>query len=184
MKTCYIMVGPSGAGKTTARQSIALHFSIGQYRVFSLDDCRLRFMDASNPGQWWSDNDSAADRYNATFEYAKAHEKEFNQFIALVWAEALKADNIFVDNTNFTKKGRARWIQEARQKGFNIVGVELMVPLQTVIDRQLTRGDKCVPACVVRDMYMSLQGLLLGTEVDSILFVDATKSELTFEAIF
>lgn len=181
MKKCYLMVGPSGAGKSTVRRRLVEVFGFKEHSVFSLDDCRRKFMDASHAGQWWSDNDTDADMYNATFEYAKNNEKEFNQFIATAWAEALKSDVLFIDNTNFTKKGRARWVQEARQKGFYVFGVEVMTPLQTVVDRQKTRGDKCVPEAVVRNMYMSQQGLLVGSEVDAILFIDTTNENFVLE---
>jgi len=73
------------------------------------------------------------------------------------WQNALKHEHVFVDNTNLTVKSRARWIQDARAKGFKIIVVNMLVPLQVAIDRQATRPDKEVPAQIVKDMYMRMQ---------------------------
>jgi len=174
-KTCYIMVGVSGAGKSTAMRALA-EKAEGTVKTFSLDDCRLSFFFKSGPA---TGRPSEAAVYAGAFAYANEKPAEFNNHVNKEWNEALKADVLFVDNTNLTRKSRARWIQEARQKGFSICAVEVHAPLQTVIDRQSTRGDKSVPEHVVRDMYMRQQAMLLGSEADFILHVDGLGVEPT-----
>jgi predicted kinase len=163
-KVGIIMVGVSGSGKSTWIANIQKEFPGEKVVTFSLDKCRLAFL-MSTPGMI-SDLDDDTAIYRMAFEYANANQKDFDECVKKTWAEALTADVVIVDNTNLTRKSRARWVQDMRSKDFSIVGVEMQTPLQVVLDRQDTRGDKAVPASVVRDMYMRQQSLLLGSEVD------------------
>lgn len=160
--TCYIMVGVSGSGKSTyVREIVAHEEGAGRsVEVFSLDLVRLSFFSQNN-------DVSGTVTYAHAFDYATKNPKEFDQAVNAAWQNALKHfDVVIVDNTNLSRKSRARWIQEARRKGFHIHGVEINAPLSVVLSRQSTRGDKSVPENVVRDMYMRQQSLLLGSEVD------------------
>ena len=170
-KVCYIMVGVSGSGKSTVMSSIAKKFHSGQGEktaVFSLDLCRLDFLDQIT--------DDPKKAYADAFAYANANKHRFDEFVNMTWAQALKAQVLFVDNTNLTKKTRARWVNEARAKGFTIVAVNVMTPLKVVLERQATRPDKSVPLDVVRDMYMRLQEVQ-ADEVDFIMHVDGTRAD-------
>lgn len=119
---------------------------------------------------------SMVDVYGASFKNATANEKEFDAFVNESWREALKSEEyLIVDNTSITRKSRARWTTDARNKGFKIVGIEIMTPLQTIIDRQTSRPDKSVPVDTVRHMFFNQQSLLVGSEVDFLLHVDGTK---------
>ena len=186
MKICFIMVGVSGSGKsTTIKQLSELMKNEGAktIEVFSLDTCRLDFINASKAGQWWSDNDTDADLYRQAFDFANEHAHDFGLFVTETWNKMLKAANVlFVDNTNLTRKSRARWIADAKAKGFLIYSVTMMTPLQTVIDRQASRTDKSVPASVVRDMYMRQQEVL-SSEVDGIFFKDGTYNGSMMEGV-
>lgn len=170
-KRCFIMIGVSGCGKTTACKKIAKQFGLESYVVFSLDACRLKFLQQSGLAASLQSHQM----YAQAFEYANANSKQFNELVNAEWASALKAQTVFVDNTNLTRKSRARWCQEARQKGFTIYGVEVMTPLEVAVERQKTRGDKCVPEEVVRDMYMRQQGVMIGSEVDYLIVIDGTR---------
>lgn len=169
-KMCYIMVGVSGAGKSSyVLELLDREDDAGRScRVFSLDLVRLSFY------SWFMPNVEA--NYAAAFTYANEHPKEFDQAVRDAWQDALSSsDTVIVDNTNLSRKSRVRWIQEARVKGFKIHGVEVNAPLSVVIARQATRGDKSVPENVVRDMYLRQQSLLLGSEVDFFTSIDGTK---------
>ena len=176
-KTAFIMVGVSGAGKSTVKKALIERLEADGVKthVFSLDDCRMSFMNASHAGQWWSDLDTEADLYRMAFDYANGHQKEFDAHVNEQWSKALTGDAVIVDNTNLTKKSRARWVADSKAKGFTVWAIQVMCPLQTVIDRQKSRGDKAVPEHVVRDMYMRQQEVLVGSEVDMMMVVDGTR---------
>lgn len=177
-KLCLIMVGVPGSGKSTAIKKLNGLLGGGEYVVFSLDALRLKFMDASHPGQWWSDVDTEASKYAQAWEFAKQNSKAFDKFVTESWNAALKSDRVFVDNINISKKSRTRWATEARAKEFKIIGVEVCVPLKVAIARQATRGDKHVPEALVAQFFMQQQSLMLGTEVDHVLYVNGETSEV------
>jgi len=186
-KIAYIMIGASGSGKSTLIKHITKEKMMlgGNPKVstFSLDSCRMNFIHTKKVGQWWSDNDSDADMYAQAFECATEHEKEFKAFVDAAWAEALKADALFIDNTNLSRKSRTRWIAEARQKGFTVWAVQVMSPLKTVIDRQSTRRDKSVPTSVVRDMYFRQEEILVPGEADFLFVADGTSKNPTLHSV-
>lgn len=171
-KVCYIMVGVSGSGKSTVMSSIAKKYHSGQGEktaVFSLDLCRLDFLDQIT--------DDPKKAYAEAFAYANENKQRFDAFVTGTWNRCLLTSEVlFVDNTNLTKKARARWVTEARAKGFTIIAVNVMTPLKVVMERQATRPDKSVPLDVVRDMYMRLQEVQ-ADEVDFIIHVDGTRAD-------
>jgi predicted kinase len=167
MKKAYLMVGVSGCGKSSIVEKIVEHYA--GVKVFSLDRCRLDLLMLRHFG-----DPLITDVYAAAFKYATENPVDFNSFVTSVWQEVMKADVIVIDNTNLTRKSRARWINDVRGKGFQIAGIEVYTPLQVVLDRQVTRGDKSVPESVVRNMFMTQQSLLLGSEVDALVTVNGT----------
>lgn len=171
MRQMFLMVGVSGSGKSSIVRKLV---AAKQAAVFSLDSCRVLFMHAEHAGQWWSDLDTPESRYAKTFEYCNAHPKEFDNFVTKTWRAVLQADTLVVDNTNLTVKSRRRWVTESRAKGFSVTAINVVTPLQTVICRQKTRGDKSVPEQVVRDMYMRQQEVLVPEEADRLVLVDGT----------
>lgn len=171
-KIAYVMVGVPGSGKSTwMKQTIARHTEMGKrVGVFSLDQCRLDL--------------ARTDNYSEAFKYAIENPKAFDEHVNVAWHRTISVntefneelslvqnDVVIVDNTNLTKKSRARWVNDLRAKKFHIVGVQVMVPLVIALERQHTRGDKFVPESVVRDMYMRQQELMLGSEVDQLINV-------------
>lgn len=173
-KTCYIMVGVSGSGKSTFVDKLLVLHPFA--RVFSLDQVRVSMYEASLSENQINELNFENDKdvYSKAFEYVNANQKEFDAQVNAAWAYALKGEVVIVDNTNLTRKARARWIQEARSKGFTIVAVNVMAPLQVVIDRQASRKDKSVPPHVVRDMYMRQQEVQ-ADEAEFILHADGVR---------
>jgi predicted kinase len=178
-KVCFVMVGVSGSGKSTTISRIKKIAGDGLHMVFSLDNCRIRFL-MSKTGMV-SDLDDEKSIYEMAFQHANDNQKEFDAFVNELWAKCLAADILFVDNMNLTRKSRARWIQDARSKKFAIWGVEMMTPLDTILSRQSTRTDKTVPESMVRDMYMRQQSLMVGDEVDFLVVVDGSKDRTATE---
>lgn len=175
MKIGYLMVGVSGSGKSTVVNELTkLHQNAA---VFSLDKCRLELFKMQSAISM-----SDAELYAGAFEYATKYQQQFDSFVTSSWKSALEQDVVIVDNTNLTRKGRARWCNEMHDKGFNVIGVSVSAPLQVVLDRQSTRGDKSVPAKIVREMYMRQQELFVGSEVDEILHVDGTHAPVIFHS--
>lgn len=177
-KVAFIMIGVSGSGKSTIQTKLMGELSsVNQYfcSTFSLDDARIRFLHQEKSDQILS-SDSDADIYRKAFRYANDNKKEFDDFVNQEWWAVLTTNGaIFIDNTNLTRKSRARWISDARSKGFKIVCVQVMTPLDTVLARQTSRTDKSVPLETVSDMFMRQQEAQLGTECDVLINVDGTK---------
>jgi tRNA uridine 5-carbamoylmethylation protein Kti12 len=163
------MMGVPGAGKSTQlRKIIGLGYdNHDPYDccVFSLDTCRLEFMDEV------IDYSNEKECYRKAFEYANEHKEEFSKFVEKKFAEALTHEYVFVDNTNLTKKSRKQWITGAKDAGYLLIGVHVDVALEVAIKRQETRTDKSVPADVVTSMYNSLQEFLVPSEVDEIIYM-------------
>lgn len=172
MKVAFIIAGVSGSGKSTfVNKLVASELFIGKKIFhFSLDKCRYSLYE-KNVG---SSLEEGVDNYAKCFAYANDNASAFNQEVNDQWNLALKHEVVIVDNTNLTKKSRNRWTTEARSKWFTVYGVQVFAPLQTVINRQKSRGDKSVPESVIRTMYMSQQEMLVGTEVDMLFNIDGT----------
>lgn len=175
MKSCFVMVGVSGAGKSTIMEQLKKISGGKDIRTFSLDDCRLAFAGNHIAGEIHRRGElSNAEMYRIAFDMANENKSEFNDYVTDSWNKAMEGDVLFVDNTNLTRKARARWCTEAKAKGFSVWGIEVMAPLEVLVARQATRGDKSVPEAVVRDMYMRQQSVLVGSEVDFLMVVDGT----------
>lgn len=151
------MVGAPGAGKSTVVKKISeLH---PEMRVFSLDDVRISLFKEkmtlfAEELSVFSDDKML---YEHAFMYANANPKEFDARVNNVWVSALKSDVVVVDNTNLTRKARSRWVKDARAKGFEIIAINVVTPLTLILERQVSRADKSVPANVVRRMHFSIQ---------------------------
>jgi predicted kinase len=150
-RVCYLLVGITGSGKSTIAKRL-VEENPGAV-VFSLDDLRLKLFEAAGSSA------GGKEAYAAAFDYAAANRQKFDAVVNEAWSAALKADTVVVDNMNHTRKGRARWIAEARAKGFTVVAIDVMAPLEVLIERQAARPDKSVPAEVVKRAYYSYQEL-------------------------
>jgi len=153
MKSCYIMIGVPGSGKSTVAKTLTARIEENNSPIkavtFSLDECRLEFL-----GEHIEDPKKA---YSLAFQKANDDKQGFDALVATNWKKALSADLLFVDNTNLTVKSRAKWVQDARARGFTVAAINVIIPLQLAIERQATRGDKEVPAQIIKDMYMRIQ---------------------------
>lgn len=175
MGKCYILIGPSGSGKTTW---VAHNMAVSA-KVISLDAYRLAYFYKQNARE--IDEDGLYETmlkadYADAFDYCMKNEAGFNMFAAEkmrdVYADAKKSHaNIFVDNTNGSKKARARYIQEARKIGMKVVAVEFWNALETLANRQKIRDDKEVPYGALKQQYFAQTCALKGSEVDEVILV-------------
>ena len=165
---CYVLIGPSGSGKSTwikSRRRLYDH-------VLSMDTMRLKFM-AEQLGVEIQDT---PEFYAQAWEFANKAGPKFDAFMAAeirrtVQEVKLTRGNLFIDNVNASKKARARWVQEGRNLGMKIVGVEFWNSLNVLLERQHTRGDKSVPGDSVKKQFYSQTCAWLGSEVDEVQLV-------------
>jgi len=148
----YVLIGASGSGKSTFFANLKddfEHFSLDCYRHewYDMEDYRNAFKLACEDKKFID---------KANFEYATM---------------TRSGKSIALDNTNTSKKRRANYIRQARAKGYKVVAVIFPIGLQTLLDRQHTRGEKTVPEDVVRRQYMTLSLPAYG-EFDEIIVSD------------
>jgi predicted kinase len=179
--TCYIMVGPSGSGKSTWIKQMIGDKKHG-WHIASMDRYRHDFWFTKNNIGFSEVDDK--EFYRTIFQYAVDNESAFKAFMSEKINETFRSvagtaklhapSLVFVDNTNGSKKARARWVQEARNCGLKVVAVEFWNTLHTVLDRQETRTDKEVPGPSVCSQYYAQTCTLLGSEVDEVIVVTPT----------
>jgi predicted kinase len=174
-KKAFILIGASGSGKSTVRKQLEEKLSA---RTFSLDDCRINFYLDNAPGYDGTPDSglTEGDMYGKAFKFCNERSKEFDEYVDNCWNSLLiTCDMIIVDNVNGTRKSRAKWVDGLRKKKFHIVMLQMQTPLDVIIERQQTRGDKCVPAEVVRSQYMRQEEPMIGSECDEIIVVNGTQ---------
>lgn len=131
----YVPIAASGTGKSTYRASLS------DVASFSLDDMRLELY-----------GEPYADAFRKSTE-----DKHFRSTCNDRYRDLLRSGrDVFLDNTNTSKKNRKFYITEARNRGYWVEAILLPVSLHTVLDRQHSRSDKTVPDEAVRRQYMGL----------------------------
>lgn len=132
----YVPIGASGTGKSTLRDTI----KDAPYS-FSLDAMRHEL-------------------YGEDYAYAfsqSTKDKMFRPQCNDRFREMLRTgDNVFLDNTNTSKKTRRFYCVEARNRGYHLHAIVMPVALQTILDRQRTRTDKTVPDEAVTRQYFGM----------------------------
>ena len=141
MKKIWVLIGPSGSGKSTIANKIKLANSNRTIATYSFDELRLK---------WYSDDYSEA--WEASVKDKEFKQKSVNEFELLLQ----KGVDIIVDNCNLTPKSRKMFITEAKKRGYTTYAVKFNNQLQTLIERQTIRPDKCVPTHAVIQQFNSL----------------------------
>jgi predicted kinase len=141
MPILYIAIGPSGSGKSTVFKK--LKETNPELEHFSLDALRHK---------WYDMND-----YANAFKLACA-DKTFKAEADKVYQNIInELKDVYVDNMNLSPKGRRLYLQVAKKLGYKTVAIVFDVPLETLLARQKTRGDKSVPDNVVIQQFSSFQ---------------------------
>ena len=177
-----LLVGISGAGKTTYIKNL-----IGEHVVFAEDDLRLVYArEHMSDGQYAAIADmSAADHYQLCWNFChlvkietpddgSPKRQSFDQFSAAEFAKLLATGkNIIIDRMNQNRKGRSKYIESAKAKGYKVSSVEFFISESKAKERQKTRGDKSLPDYRVHQISMQLETPWLGSEVDSMSIIIA-----------
>lgn len=145
----FVPIGASATGKSTlGKQFNATSFSMDTLRT-----------------EWYGDD------YSEAFQ-ASCDDKEFNAKVMKRFNEIVNTkEPIFLDNTNTSRKGRTKFITQAKHKGYHVIAFLMPVSLDQLNDRQGTRLDKFIPPGVSYRQYMGL-GLPQIGEVDDIQVLD------------
>lgn len=170
----FLLSGVSGSGKSTWVRSNSI---VCRDAVISYDAYRLDFYRWKN--ELFSNRSSVHDEkaeYMIAWQFCNENSAEFQKFMDAQINETLKfvsrtGGDIYVDNTNTSRKARARFVELAKQKKFNVIGVEFWNRFETVVARQKTRADKTVPYSALKQQLFSLSLCWLGYEVNDVIMV-------------
>lgn len=164
-KRMTILIGPSGSGKSTYLKK----FSSSQDVVISLDNYRLEFANG-----FVDLPEDPAEAYKLAYSICEEQDSVFRNYTQIQTAEVFKSvptstgTVYIIDNTNLSKKSRAQYVSAARSKKMHITAVEFWNPLEVIVERQQTRGDKSVPYGVVRSQQNAQTCAWIGLEADAI----------------
>lgn len=137
----YIAIGPSGSGKSTIYNALSKKNPNMNY--FSWDKYRLEWYDPEDYSNAWEL--SCKDK-----EFKLKLDEQFHKLLN-------ERKDLFIDNTNLTKKRRRPYIENAQRLGYTVVGITFNVSLDTLIARQSTREDKYVPDKAVIQQFENYQ---------------------------
>jgi len=153
-------IGASGTGKSTYYDNILQKDNMEYY---SFDKFRL---------DWYVDGDVSRTReaFDASCADERFSSKVNSEFIKLIKSN----NNIFIDNTNLTKKRRSFYCTEAHNRGYWVIAVIFPISIDELLLRQKNRGYKEVPENVVRRQYMSMQAPSIGA-VDEVICANDTS---------
>lgn len=157
----YVMIGASGVGKSTFSKTLD-----GNVMHYSWDDLRVKraMIDGIDLP---SDN-----AYHVAWEYCNEPGVKFGEYQQGVFMELLAThQSIVIDNTNTSRKRRRFYIDEARKKGYHIIGVVFPVSKRVLTERQATRADKFVPLDASMRHFEMTSMPNLGGEVDEVIVV-------------
>jgi predicted kinase len=137
-------VGPSGTGKSTFLNKLKERSP--NIVVFSLDALRHEFY---HPTDY-------AIAYQKSVDDPKFFARSQQRFRELAKMSIEQQLDLYVDNTNLSRKTR-KWYLDLVRGHMRTVAVRFNTDLETMLARQKTRGDKCVPEAAVRQQFASMQ---------------------------
>ncbi len=164
-KKVFILVGASGSGKSTFSKLYQEKNPDVEY--YSWDALRLKYYfdnteDLAHPGD-------SINIYNDAYKYCTDNESAFKAYRQKAFIELLKGGNdIIVDNVNASKKTRAFFVSEAKNKGYRVIAVTFPIDKETLIERANSRSDKRIGVGPVLSHYDAISIPSAGGEVDHV----------------
>lgn len=154
-KTAYVLIGTSSAGKSTLRRQF------GGNLGFNMDMVRL---------EQYPSEGTAKEQYQHAFTQSCENKADFNNAVEKALTAAFEDEPSIVvsDNTNVSKKSRAAFIARARQKGYRVVGVLMMVHPHVALARQRKREDR--EGVPIWGQFRALSMPTFTTEVDAMTY--------------
>jgi predicted kinase len=172
-KVMFVLCGPVGVGKSTWVQETMPHAV-----VVSEDNYRQEFFSLSlrsDDRVRWIDNDDQKTFYAAAWQYCFDHKKDYESYAKQALERAVKSGKtVVIDRTNQSRKSRRPWIEAGRREGYKVVAVEFYTDLATSLARQKSRPDKDVPPNRVRQIFMAMEVVWVGVEVDGYIIAPRT----------
>lgn len=175
----FILVGASGSGKSTFIKSrMPLYHLSGAFPMkLSLDDLRVDFFHSVKGTSGYS-----KEIYHLAWELCCEKESEFTTFAKqttrAAFAQAEKEHrDIYIDNTNLSRKRRAEFVELARKHKMNVFTVHFPITSEAIKARQSTRTSKSVPSDAVEGQYKNVTYAWLGVECDDLIVVNPYQDE-------
>ena len=161
VESVIIPIAASGSGKSTLYSEINEQLKMGKSVLHhSMDDIRIELY-GSDPKKAFQDS---------------VNDPNFQSHVQKDFIDKIKTGNsVYVDNTNISRKRRRFYINQARQRGLNTVGIIIPITFNELISRQELRGDKRVPKEAVARQYFNMSYPMFGLEFDSIHIHSAQK---------
>lgn len=158
-----VPIGASGSGKSSLFHKVQEECPGIEY--YSLDQIRL---DLHPPkGTTVDMKDTYAYSWMQATKDPTFKAKSFAIFMDMVRT----GNDIYLDNTNLTRKVRNKYLIEASKRGYRTVAYYFPIALEDLIARQKTRYDKEVPEDAVTRHWWSVQLPLYKSEFDDIFVV-------------
>jgi predicted kinase len=171
-----MLVGVSGAGKSTYISKL-ISEGANDVVVFNEDVLRLQYAQENMAREelaGWADL-TDAEWYQKAWNFCHLNkESKFDAFSMAEYRKLLdtgKTIKVVIDRMNQGRKGRNKYIDPAKQKGYRVKSVEFFISEQRAKDRQKTRGDKMLPDFRVHQIVMQLETPWYGPEVDEFIIV-------------
>lgn len=165
-KVMYVLIGASGAGKSTFTNNLD-----NVSAVVGFDDLKVEMFRRDIVGLQDIPEKELYERawqYCTLGEGAKAFDKWSKEVLMKRIKDAATKDDavVVVDTVNSTKKRRAFFTGLGRQHKFEIRAIEFWVSLETLMARQAVRPEKSVPRKSVQSQLSAMSAAWLGSEVD------------------
>ncbi len=154
----WMPIGPTGCGKSKYFKE--LQKQNPEISLYSWDTLRHE----------WYDRKDYANAYKMSVDDKSFYDKAKRRFSEILDGKS----DLYIDNTNLTIEIRKFFIDKAKEAGYKAMAILMPVDLETIIARQLTRGDKNLPVDAVIEQYNALQ-LPQEGEFDEVITIDINK---------